>query len=300
MRRPSPRPSYDKPTLIKYRDATLHLWGDETAGLVEDRIFVSSALIHELELSLPPGGRFQHSDENRTVFAADEFYYVLEGVLTLANPETGEVKLVRPGEGVFFRRDTWHHGFNYSGTSRLRVLELIAPPPSQGTSSAYAQTKTNLTEWSYHDNGHLTQWPMNEQEIRSKWQFSVMRDDDALWRMEDAEGNLLVAVYVSTEHITVGKGILLQGRSGPVESHDGDECLYVLDGRLNVFLPDGGPGESWYELEPGDCFYLPRGTSHQYHNASAQEAAFLFGVAPSYLPPPPTTERPLEPERRDG
>lgn len=284
QRRLSPRPSFDKPTLIRYKDATLHLWGDEEAGFVEDRIYVSSTLIHQLELSLPPGGRFQHSDANRTVFAADEFFYVLEGTLVLANPETGEVRRVRRGDGAFFRRDTWHHGFNYSDSTRLRVLELFAPPPSQGTSSSYARTKTNLTEWAYYDNTHLTQWPLNQSEIQNKWSFRVMGEEDALWRIEDPDGDLLVGLYVSTEHITVGRGILLPGRHSRVEQHDGDESIYVLDGRLNIFLPDAEGGESWFELGPGDGFYQPRGTRHQYHNVSAHQVAFLFGVAPSYLP----------------
>jgi mannose-6-phosphate isomerase-like protein (cupin superfamily) len=187
-RRPSPRPSYDKPTATPYSEANLHLWGDEEAGYVEDRVFVSSDQIHQLELSLPPGGRFQHSDQNRTIFAADELYYVLEGTLVIANPATGEVQRVRTGEGVFFRRDTWHHGYNYDAGSRLRVLELFAPPPSQGTSSTYARTKDNVTEWAYHDNDVLTRWPMNRAEVEEKQQFRVLRDEDLLcaWRTRTA------------------------------------------------------------------------------------------------------------------
>lgn len=284
-RRPSPRPSFSGPTLVRRADATLHLWGDEQAGFVEDRIYVSSTYIHQLELSLPPGGRFQHSDANRTVFAADEFFYVLEGTLVLANPQTGEVHRAQPGEGIFFRRDTWHHGFNFSASERLRVLELFAPPPAQGTSSTYAQTKENLTEWVYHDNAQLTQWPVNRAEIESKWLFRVMRSEDILWRLEDTAGDLLVGLFVSTEHITVGQGVLLPGRRGPVECHDGDESIYLLEGRLNIFLPDEESGQSWYELNPGDGFYLPRETRHQYHNVTAQQAVFLFGAAPSYLAP---------------
>jgi quercetin dioxygenase-like cupin family protein len=282
-RRPSPRPSYDKPTAIPYSEATLHLWGDQEAGYVEDRVFVSSDRIHQLELSLPPGGRFQHSDQNRTIFAADEFYYVLEGTLVIANPATGEVQRARTGEGVFFRRDTWHHGYNYDATRRLRVLEFFAPPPSQGTSSTYARTKDNVTKWTYHDNAALTRWPMNRAAVEEKHQFHVLREDDVLWRMEDPGGDLLVGLYVSTEHLTVGRGTLLPGRRGPLRQHDGDQSVYVLDGTLNVFLPDADSIPSWFSLHPGDGFYLPTGTTYEFHNVSAAPATFLFAVAPSYL-----------------
>ena len=138
--RPSPRPSFDRPTAIHRADAVHHTWGDEEAGFVEDWIYVSSQLIHAIVFGLPSGGAFRHSDSFRTVFAADELLHVLQGTLVLANPETGEVVRAEPGESVFFRRDTWHHGFSY-GDEPLRVLELFAPPPATGTSGAYARTR---------------------------------------------------------------------------------------------------------------------------------------------------------------
>ena len=138
--RPSPRPSFEAPTAIRQADAVRHTWGDEDAGFVEDWIYVSSQLLHAIVFELPPGGAFRHSDSFRTVFAADELLHVLEGTLVLANPETGDVVRAEPGESVFFRRDTWHHGFSY-GDDALRVLEFFAPPPATGTSGAYAQTR---------------------------------------------------------------------------------------------------------------------------------------------------------------
>lgn len=124
----SPRPTFDGPTYIPYEAASRHLWGDKIAGEVSDWIYVSSSKIHQLVFGLPPGGWFRHSADYRTIFAADEIYYVLSGVLALNNPETGEVHRAVPGEAVFFRRDTWHHGYNLS-SEPLRVLELFAPPP---------------------------------------------------------------------------------------------------------------------------------------------------------------------------
>ncbi len=140
----SPRPTFDGPAHIPYASVTRHLWGDEVSGEVSDWIYVSSEKIHQLVFGLPPGGSFKHSDAYRTVFAADEVLYVLEGTMILSNPETGEVHHVRRGEAAFFRRDTWHHAFAH-GREPLRVLELFAPPPARGTSGAYAQSKPPLT-----------------------------------------------------------------------------------------------------------------------------------------------------------
>ena len=123
-------------------------------------LYTSPALV--LSLIGPgntPGGAFRHSEDYRTIFAADEVLYVLSGVMVLCNPATGEVQRVGPGEAAFFRRDTWHHAFNYS-TEPLRVLEMFAPPPAQGTSSAYARAQPNLTQTRYGQEQWMGRWPM--------------------------------------------------------------------------------------------------------------------------------------------
>ena len=81
--KPSPRPTFDGPTPIRAKDAVRHTWGDEDAGFVQDWIYVSSDRIHAIVFGLPPGEAFRHSDSFRTVFAADELMYVLQGTFVL-------------------------------------------------------------------------------------------------------------------------------------------------------------------------------------------------------------------------
>jgi quercetin dioxygenase-like cupin family protein len=278
----SPRPTFDGPTHIPYEQVTRHVWGDATSGEVIDWIYVSSSKIHQLVFSIPSGGHFRHSDKHRTVFAADELYYVISGTFVMTNPETGEVHRLTAGEAAFFRRDTWHHGFN-CGTEPLRVLEFFAPPPSQGTSSAYAKTKPNLTEFRYTQDEWLEKWPMEKAAAENRFAMKVLRDSDILWRMEGKARQTLTGLLVSTDHLTVGKVFLLPGQETEVEAHGGDESIYVLEGQvaLRVQVPDASP---WYELKPGDGFFLPQGTLHQYRNLSDKPATIVFGVAPKYLP----------------
>jgi mannose-6-phosphate isomerase-like protein (cupin superfamily) len=278
----SPRPTFEAPTAIPYAGVTRHLWGDEASGEVADWIYVSSDKIHQLVFGLPPGGVFRHSDGYRTVFAADEIYYVLSGTMVLNNPETGEVHRLSAGEAAFFRRDTWHHAWSY-GTEALRVLELFAPPPSQGTSGAYARTRPNLTEIRYGQDDLLGRWPMERDAAERGQTIRIVRDADLLWRLEGKERQVLVGLLASTEHLTVGKIRLLPGQHTEVECHGGDESLYVLDGTLNVRVRDGA-GPSWFELAPQDGCYLPEGTPHQYYNMTGQQAELIFGVAPHYRP----------------
>jgi quercetin dioxygenase-like cupin family protein len=278
----SPRPTFDGPAHIPYEADTRHLWGDPQAGEVADWIYVSSDKIHQLVFGLPPGGAFRHSEEFRTVFAADELLYVLSGEMVLANPETGEVHRVARGEAAFFRRDTWHHAFNHS-QAPLRVLELFAPPPSQGTSGAYARTRPNLERSRYTQDHWLGRWPMGRPAATAEDTIRVLRQGDALWRLEGCEQQNLVGLWVATEHLTVGQVDLLPGQHSDPHTHGGDESLYVLEGTLNVRVPDNA-GQRWFELKPNDGFYVPEGVPHQYYNHSGAPVRLLFAVAPHYLP----------------
>jgi quercetin dioxygenase-like cupin family protein len=278
----SPRPTFDGPAHIPYEAVTRHLWGDAEAGEVADWIYVSSDKIHQLVFGLTAGGAFRHSNEYRTIFAADEVLYVLSGVMVLANPETGEAHRILPGEAAYFRRDTWHHAFNQS-TEPLRVLELFAPPPSQGTSGAYARSKPNLTEPKYVQDQWLSRWPEARADARRENTIQVLRASDSIWRLEGGQQQTLVGLWASTEHLTVGQIQLLPGQHTDPHTHGGDESLYVLEGTLHVRVPDNG-GQRWFELNARDGFYIPQGVPHQYYNVSGQPARLMFGVAPCYLP----------------
>lgn len=277
----SPRPTFGGPAHIPYETVTRHLWGDQVSGEVADWIYVSNDKIHQLIFGLPPGGAFRHSDDYRTIFGADEVLYVLSGTMVLANSETGEVHRVLAGEAVFFRRDTWHHAFSY-GVEPLRVLEFFAPPPAKGTSGAYARTKPNLTEVKYTQDEWMGRWPMARREAAHASTMHVLRESDMLWRLEGKERPVLVGVLAATEHLTVGKIHLLPGQQTEAQTHGGDEGLYVLEGNLNVRVPEN-EGQRWFELNPRDGFYIPEGAPHQYYNITDKSVSLIFGVAPSYF-----------------
>ncbi len=277
----SPRPSFDKATLIRYDTVTRHLWGDDEAGRVADWIYVSSQDIHQIVFGLPPGGVFRHSEAYRTVFGADEVLLVLEGEMAFSNPEEAEVHVVKQGEAVFFRKDTWHHAHSVSQDA-LRVLEFFAPPPATGTSGAYAKTKPYLSESRYTRDELLTHWPAKQAETLKTNTIRVIREQDLLWRLEGKDP-ILVGILASTEHLMVGKVRLLPGQVSSVHTHAGAESIYVLEGTLNVLTQEEN-GKQWLEAKPKDGIFIPSKASHQYYNYSAEIVEFVFGVAPNYLP----------------
>jgi mannose-6-phosphate isomerase-like protein (cupin superfamily) len=272
---PSPRPTFDVPSLITRQGVTRHIWGDDEAGHVADWIYASTERVHALVFGLAPGQAFRHSREFRTVFGADEVLYVLSGTMVLANPESGEVELVERGESVFFRADTWHHAFAH-GTEPLRVLELFAPPPAAGASGAYSRTRPFLERSTYVDESLFGAVP--GERARTRTLQPVTRADVRFL----LDGGALVGLQASTEHITVATLSIPPGGASTIHAHGGDEVLFCLTGTLHVraWFEDQ---TSVFELGPEDAVLLPQGARHEYRNYGGAVAEALFGVAPSYL-----------------
>lgn len=279
----SPRPTFERAAHIPYDSVARHLWGDAASGQVADWIYVSNEHIHHIVFALPPRGWFRHSDSYRTIFGADVTYTVLSGVMVLANPQTGEVHRVLAGETAFFRRDTWHHAFNYSDEP-LRVCEFFSPPPSTGTSGVYARQQPYLNESDskYTRDEWLGQLPMQAEAMQATNTIRVIRDTDLAWRLAGCQNPVLTGLIVATEHLTLGKLHLLPGQHGDAETHGGDESIYVLEGTLNVQINDG-QRPNWFEVKAGDACYIPTGVAHEYWNITGQPVKALFGVAPKYL-----------------
>jgi len=272
----SPRPTFAGPALIRRADVTRHVWGDPIAGEVFDWIYASTERVHMLVFGLPPGGGFRHSEDFRTVFGADELLHVLEGTLVLADPATGEVQRAERGESVFFRRDTWHHAFAL-GPEPLRVLELFAPPPAAGASSAYARKQPYLEESRYGDDRLLGHWPPAAPPARK---LRVLRPPDVLWRRDLGA---LVGILISTEHLTVATVELGPGELAAAHEHGGDEVLMALDGPLWVRAWFDGDVHV-FELGPEDVCFLPAGSLHEYRNPAGGRARAICGIAPGYRP----------------
>jgi mannose-6-phosphate isomerase-like protein (cupin superfamily) len=267
---PSPRPTFAGPAAIRRAEATRHVWGDAESGEVADRIYVSSDRIHALVFELAPGAAFRHSREFRTVFGADELLHVLRGTMVIANPETGEVQRVARGGSVAFGRDTWHHAFAHGGEP-LSVLELFAPPPSTGSSGAYARTRPYLEPEQVR---YARVDPAAPAGLRA------VRDADVVWRRDLG---VLAGVLTATDALTVHTLELNPGEVSSLHAHGGDELLYVLEGPLWVRAWDGDRSHS-FELEPDDACYLPIGCAHEYRNPSGGPVRAIAGIAPRLDP----------------
>jgi len=218
---------------VAHRDVTRHIWGDPEAGNVADWIYASTDKIRTLVFGLAPGGRFTHSDSFRTIFGADEVYVVLRGRMVIANPETGEVDLIEPGEAVAFEPDTWHHMFAH-GADDLRVIEFFAPLPSTGTSGPYSRTKAYLDRNRYEDDVLLGHWPQGD---RERTTMVPVRRPDLAYRLS---GSALIGLISSTDQLTVATLSLSPGAASAQQGHGGDEIIFGTDGVTHVWARYGG------------------------------------------------------------
>lgn len=271
---PSPRPAYERPTLITRRDVRRHIWGDREAGYVADWVYASGSKLHMIMFGLAAGRSFKHSPAYRTIFGADETLLVQSGTMALTNPATGEVAIVKTGESAVFGPGTWHHAAAHNNEP-LRVIEFFAPPPSTGTSGPYAAAQPYLHEPTTVRNqllGHL-------QHAASTTTLRIVRDADLSWR---DESGLMIGLICSTAELTTAIVEINPGLQAEPTIHGGDALLIGLEGNFHVRAEMNGV-YSTYEVDPLDGVFMPEGTTYEILSFAGAARAVL-GVAPRYLP----------------
>jgi quercetin dioxygenase-like cupin family protein len=268
------------PMVIRYADVPRMLWGDDTSGQVIDWLYPTSDKLHFTAFSMRPGAFWRHSEAHKPVYGADEGFYVLQGSLTMHNPETGEVVVANAGETLHFGKDTWHYGYNFTSGETI-VLEAFAPVPPEAVFSVagLAAAAPPLRQVRGGRYELMDGWPANADVARQDKTLWVLRPADWLHLIRGEKTPVRVSLFVATQLLTMGCFTLLPGVTADPETHPGDEVAVVTTGCGHVYLPES---EQLFELHERDACFLPEGTHHQYYNLSDQPATIVFGVAPLY------------------
>ncbi len=278
-RRSTPRPVPDSVCRVRRDEAAHHVWGDAESGLVSDRVISSTDQLHVLEFQLTSGTGFRHSATNPTVFAADVVYACLEGELTLADPETGEVVIAQAGSAIAFGRDTWHHGFaTAAGTTT--VLEFMSPPPSRGTASTYAQRQPLLQASRYADTRWAGHWPEARAERAATSRLHHLTLDSALLSFAQSSPAHLLRTLVDHDLLRVVHGTLAPGSVEDFRPVDRESVLRVLTGEIWVDTHDPATGTyTVLSLTTGDHAFLPLGIQARLLERAGHGATYLLGSA---------------------
>ena len=210
--------------------------------------------------SLPPGGWFKHSDEHKSYYFADESYLILDGEMTIHNPETGDVAVVRAGEGLAFRERTWHYGYNATGEETMLIGILAPVPDNIADNEELAAQVPPLTEirngrWDLFAD-ETGGFPWNVDRAVATNRFRRLDRRDWLHVIQGEEHPLRVDLVCATDRLTSGLFTLLPGFISDPESHPGDEVAFCVEGQAAVQLTDTG---EWLELNRRDGCFIPGG-----------------------------------------
>ena len=268
--KPSPKPNFFEPTHIKYKSMETYMWGDDNAGNVKDWIYVSNQSLHQIIFGMESNGNFKHSDEYRTIFGADELLYVLSGILIINNPETGETHKITKGESVFFRKDTWHHAFNFSD-EYLQVLEFFSPPPITGTSGAYAKEKKLLDNTIYNRDNIIT----SNTSFKNQDSFKIIREADYVWSLAGPKQEILIGTIIKTEFLDVKMITIRGGKKSHIFEFDKNTSYLSLDDNLKVSLINKN---SEFILNKKDGLYFPSSTSYQVENLNKFDSKIIVCI----------------------
>ncbi|MGC4153155.1 MAG: hypothetical protein QM628_08735 [Propionicimonas sp.] len=214
---------------------------------------------------------------NPTVFAGDVLYFVLEGELILANPQTGEVARASAGSGRLFHRDTWHNGFN-PHDNPVRVIEFFSPPPARGTASDYARRQPLPPTVSYADGRWDGQWPEARDEARRVTSFLLADPHDGRLSFRDTRATHLLSTIVDTSFLRVAHGTVQSGHIEDFVCNETDSVIFALSGELWVDVWSDEVGyRATSPLQPGDAMWLPAGVSERLLVRAAGPATYLRG-----------------------
>jgi mannose-6-phosphate isomerase-like protein (cupin superfamily) len=272
------------PTLIRYAEATRFLWGDEESHQVADWIYGGGSQNSSFMYSLRPGEYFKHSKTWKPLYDQHRFYYVYQGSLAIHDPVSGEVAVAEQGEAIYWRGNKWHFGYNF-GAQETLVLDVWAPAgfPLDVAEVEVSRQKPDLAQVVNGRYELLGRWPAARPQVEEQaWReggLVTIRRADCLPLIVGEHNPMLVSLFISTDEISAGAVELLPAASSDSEAHPGDEALFVMAGRLNLYLPDR---YEWFEVHPKDSLYIPQGVRHQYFNMSDAPVEFFFTVAPKY------------------
>jgi quercetin dioxygenase-like cupin family protein len=125
----------------------------------------------------------------------------------------------------------------------------------------------------------LGDWPWNAATARAGRTIHVHGPADWLYLIQGQQTAVRVAIFASTDKLTMGMFSLLPGVFSEAETHPGDEVAMVISGRACVLLSET---RQVFDLQRHDAMFVPQGTSHLYFNEGDEPANVVFATAPRY------------------
>lgn len=276
------------------------IYGFETTE-IENQVYTSTDNLSIVEWILAPG---RHIGPAAQHLHGDECYYLLEGELTVCNPETGESFILKEGDAIYIPQETRHQGFNFTN-NRVVVIACMAPVIwAEDTGSVIPKVESPRflkgPEEPKYDKPQslysipevkrtidaLGNWPAPSSVLRKEKQLVILRPDNRLTLIHGRERHILFSFLVSNDYMNVAIVSIPVATTSEVEKHKGDEVINVLEGELCVRIcnaGDGIKGETAFphlRIRKRETMLIPEGVSHQYINFSNDVVKAYVAIAP--------------------
>ncbi|MBS3736798.1 MAG: cupin domain-containing protein [Candidatus Bipolaricaulota bacterium] len=290
------KPENKEPVVIKPEDRITEIYPPDrphTSNIVW--VWASTDLITQTEFVLSPGAFFGPPDSH----AGDEMYYVLSGTLTEIQPELGTVIEAEAGDAILIPKGSFHQSYNF-GDEEANILCAIAPrmwdetgpaPEMEGDMKLFKAGKDlkdsgGIEDVKFKQEGarsidRLGEYPMDGEKARARRAHIKIEESQRLPVIHGEEHPIIVRFIVSNDLLHMAELQLPSGGEGPrtseAESHQGDETLYVTEGKITVFFPDR---KDAIDVPEGRVALIPEGVEHQYQNFTDGPVKGIFSVAP--------------------
>jgi len=295
-------PNEKRPCKITSEMYVPFLYGFEGTQ-VENQVFVSSDKVFMAEWVLPPGSHYEPAGLH---LHGDECYYLLEGEATAFNAETGETFAFGAGDAMLIPQRTRHQIFNMTNR-KIVAIACVAPriwaedgmgtfipevesprffkgpeQPTYGEApSSYELPKLKRSLDS------LGSWPAPGPRLRAEKQLVIVRPGQQLALIHGEHRHVLWSFVVSNDYMHLAVLTIPVAGVSELESHEGDEAIYVLDGELCVRIPTSEGEESSNATYPhtrvraGEKMLVPQGVAHQYVNFTNDPVKAYVAIAPA-------------------
>jgi gentisate 1,2-dioxygenase len=289
-------PDHKEPVVMNRSQAKQFIYPDKPEHSDFNWAFVSTDRAFVAMYQLNPGVCFKPAD----VHAGDEVYYVLEGTLTMLNPETGHVSEINPNEGYLIPEGGWHQGYNFTN-KKVRIFLIIAPKiwPPQGLPEEGFPGKTKFFSFGPQAKPDqkpvldkiqiesknvdmIGRWPIEGVKSRKKPVSNIhITENEKLPVIWGEDNPVLMKFLVSNDRVHMAEIHMpcggLSPRFSDSHQHDGDEAIYVHTGALSVFLPET---KEAFEVKQEEVMFIPKGILHQYINYSDEVMKAIKTIAP--------------------
>lgn len=255
-------------------------------------MFASTETMFSGRYHLSPGAMFTPPD----VHAGDEYYYILNGTLTIFNPKTGQCVELKKGECINLPKGAPHKGYNFTQET-AEVLYLIVPsvwqkgeagpPPydeadmlllndlratqGQGMGLKYEKTEDKKLG--------IGCWPTDPVAVRETGEFVKVTDENKLRTIHGREFPVPVTFFFSTDLGHMGEIFLPYGGNGPRSMEEltlkGDATFFVEDGPITFFFPQD---QGCFTVENNELMFIPANTPFMIINYQNKIVHTIFSV----------------------